>query len=126
ISRDPYLDLTSDRFLGSIRHNGGLAAGGFYDVEAEFTMPTNLGTEAYYVFVVTDPARYDSTGAVFEAVENNNSRGSADPLIIDLLPPSDIQVRDIVVPGDRKFGESASVSWTVENTSAIVASGSWT
>jgi hypothetical protein len=66
LSRDPFLDLTSDRFLGSIRHDGALAAGGSYDVSAEFAMPTNLGTEAYYVFVVSDPARYDSTGALFE------------------------------------------------------------
>ncbi|HEY6816092.1 MAG TPA: CARDB domain-containing protein, partial [Croceibacterium sp.] len=126
ISRDPYLDLTSDRFLGSIRHDGALVAGGSYDISAEFTLPTNLGTEAYYVFVITDPARYDSTGALFEANERNNARGTEDPLIVDLPPPTDIQVTDIVVPDNLEAGDPVRISWTVENTSGVTASGSWT
>src|SRR3546814_21033472 len=72
------LDLTSDRYLGSVRHSGGLAADDKYDVALDLAVPNDLGTEAYYVFVVTDPARYDATGALFEADERDNIRGPLD------------------------------------------------
>ena len=126
LSRDPVLDLTSDRFVGSFRHTGGLAAGGGYDVRLDLALPGDLGTEAYYVFVVTDPARYDATGRVFETDERDNTRGSAIPMVIDLPPPSDIQVTGITVPADGRPGDPLTISWTVKNTSTVTASGSWT
>src|SRR3546814_10759178 len=82
-----------------VRHSGGLAADDKYDVALDLAVPNDLGTEAYYVFVVTDPARYDATGALFEADERDNIRGTIDPMVIELPPPTDIEVRDIV---DRK------------------------
>ena len=89
-------------------------------------MPTNLGTEAYYVFVITDPARYNATGALFEVDERNNARGSTDPVLIDQPPPTDIRVDNIVVPASAEPGDPVTVRWTVENTSAVTANGSWT
>lgn len=125
LSRDPFLDLTSDRFLGSIRHTGGLDAGGTYSVVKDFVVPGDLGTEAYYVFVVTDPARYDATGSLFEADERNNIRGSDVPMVIELPPPTDIQVTDIVAPDNKQAGDPVTISWTVTNKSTVTASGSW-
>src|SRR3546814_7343504 len=116
------LDLTSDRYLGSVRHSGGLAADDKYDVALDLAVPNDLGTEAYYVFVVTDPARYDATGALFEADERDNIRGTIDPMVIELPPPTDIEVRDIVIPGDRQSGDPVTVSWTVRNISDVTAS----
>ena len=125
LSRDPFLDLTSDRFIGSIRHTGGLGAGATYSVIKDFVVPADLGNEAYYVFVISDPARYDSTGTLFEAEERNNLRGSVSPMIVELPPPTDIQVIDILAPDNKQAGDPISVSWTVKNTSLVTASGSW-
>src|SRR3546814_7775450 len=109
-----------------VRHSGGLAADDKYDVALDLAVPNDLGTEAYDVVVVTDPARYDATGALFEADERDNIRGTIDPMVIELPPPTDIEVRDIVIPGDRQSGDPVTVSWTVRNISDVIASGSWT
>ena len=77
LSRDAFLDTRADRFIGSIRHLGGLAAGASYSIERSFTVPTDLATEAYYVFVVTDPTRYGASGEVFEA-QRTQQRSASD------------------------------------------------
>ncbi|MFA7603825.1 MAG: CARDB domain-containing protein, partial [Novosphingobium sp.] len=125
LSRDPFLDLTSDRYIGSVRHSGGLLAGDSYDVALDLVVPSDLGTEAYYVFVVTDPARYNATGAVYEANERDNARASTLPMVIELPPPTDVQVVDITVPDNKEPGDLVTINWTVRNTSAVMASGSW-
>src|SRR3546814_9116542 len=66
------------------------------------------------------------SGALFEADERDNIRGTIDPMVIELPPPTDIEVRDIVIPGDRQSGDPVTVSWTVRNISDVIASGSWT
>src|SRR3546814_1846874 len=43
-----------------------------------------------------------------------------------LFRSTDIEVRDIVIPGDRQSGDPVTVSWTVRNFSDVIASGSWT
>ncbi len=88
LSRDAFLDTRADRFIGTISHEGGLAAGGAYSVSKTYTVPTDLPTEAYYVFVVTDPARYSISGAVYEANERNNDKASDVPMVIELPPPT--------------------------------------
>src|SRR5262249_55511493 len=48
LSRDPHLDLQSDRFLGFERHTGGLVAGGSYEVTKTLHLPRDL-TGPFYV-----------------------------------------------------------------------------
>ncbi|RMG35700.1 MAG: LEPR-XLL domain-containing protein, partial [Gammaproteobacteria bacterium] len=128
LSRDAFLDLKADRFLGSIRHVGGLGAGESYEVSRSYTVPTDLPTEAYYVFVVTDPNRYGGKGAVFEGDnETDNARHSDVPMIIELPPPTDLQVSSIELPASARAGEPVTIRWTVTNASdSVVASGRWT
>ncbi|MDH4349648.1 MAG: hypothetical protein OEW56_00680, partial [Gemmatimonadota bacterium] len=128
LSRDTFLDLRADRFLASVSHSDGLDAGGAYAVTRTLTVPTDLATEAYYVFVVTDPARYTATGDLFEgANERNNDRASVVPMIVELPPPTDLVVTDILVPAQARVGEPVHLEWTVANQSADVpAAGTWT
>ena len=56
LSKDRFLDLNKDRYLGYVQHGGGLAAGGSYTGSLTYTAPRDL-EGPYYVFVVTDPAR---------------------------------------------------------------------
>src|SRR3546814_15434663 len=109
-SRDPFLDLTADRFVGSVRHTGGLEAGDSYDVALDLLVPSDLGTEAYYVFVVSDPARYNATGQLFETDERDNTRGSSIPMLIEPPPPTDIHVVAILVPDNKRPGDLATTN----------------
>ncbi|MGX9354808.1 putative Ig domain-containing protein [Roseobacteraceae bacterium S113] len=125
-SRDPLLDLRADRFLGRIRHSGGLGAGESYDVSESFTIPTDMATEAYYVFVITDPNRGGGRGTVFELDDSNNARASDVPLVIELPPPTDLEVTSITLPSDAAAGDPITISWTVTNQSdSVVAEGQW-
>ncbi|MBN8490904.1 MAG: LEPR-XLL domain-containing protein, partial [Burkholderiales bacterium] len=126
LSRDNFLDTKADRFIGSIRRTGGLQAGASYEVARSFTVPTDLATEAYYVFVVTDPLRYGQKGEVFESDERNNARASDVPMVIEQPPPTDLVVSNIVVPPSVRSGQPIQLSWTVTNQSDVAASGSWT
>ena len=134
LSRDQFLDVRSDHFLGQIRHDGALAAGDFYSVETTFGVPRNL-LGAYYVFVLTDvPNQTHPYGFVYEgASENNNAAASVSkqtgvvtPMTIDPAPPTDLMVTDITVPDEAECGASVTVTYTVKNDSASErATGYW-
>ncbi len=128
LSRDQFLDLRADRFLGTVRHQGGLQAGTSYSETASYRAPSGFAdqTEEYYVFVVTDPIRNRPTGDVFELnAETNNDRHTVTPVIFELPPPTDLQVTEVVVPANAKSGESITLGWTVQNASAEPAVGQW-
>ncbi len=124
LSRDEVLDLRVDRYLGSYYHGGGLLEDGSYDIDLTLKMPADLAGP-YYVIAVTDPGRYSVSGQVLEADEFNNTRPSAVPLVIELPPPTDLEVTDIVLPDPVRAGDEVHVEWTVENTSGQIASGTW-
>jgi hypothetical protein len=126
LSRDPFLDFSADRYLGSRAHSGGLASAASYSETVALTLPGDL-VGAYYVFVATDPARGSTRGSVFElAHETDNATAGAQPLLIELQPPSDLQVDSIVTGGSVISGDPLHVSWTVSNHGAEPAAGSWT
>ena len=116
LSRDEFLDLSSDRFLGHQLHSGVLAAGAGYDVTRTFKAPTDLDGP-FYVFVVTDPIRSGQPrGKVFEgADEANNATPSSPPMLIEQPPPSDLQATLITIPGSAQSGETVEIEWTVTN-----------
>ncbi len=60
----------------------------------------------YYVFVVTDPPIDNPRGKVFEANQRNNDRPSDVPLVIDVPPPTQLQVTAITVPPSATIGDS--------------------
>ncbi len=129
LSRDRFLDLRADRYLGQIRHQDGLLAGDSYSVTGSYRAPSGFNdeTEEYYVFVITDPARYQPTGDVFELnAEKNNDRHTVAPIIFELPPPTDLQVTSVDVPSLAKSGEPITVGWTVTNASSSEpATGQW-
>ncbi len=127
LSRDPLLDLNQDVFVGFSEHTGGLAAGASYQISSEFKAPLALDG-AYYVFVITDPARTLSPqGKVFEnGAESNNSRTAPIPMVIDRPPPTDLQIESILVPGTSRSGEMIHVEWTGINAHPTTAAvGTW-
>ena len=126
-SRDQFLDLQADRFIASRRHTGGLGAGDGYDVTASVQVPSDL-QGPFYILVVTDPRRFNPRGTVFEDdLELNNATPSPDPLIIELPPPTDLQVTDVDIPPSAMAGELVHIQWTVTVPSSLTvpADGSW-
>jgi large repetitive protein len=125
LSRDGFLDLERDRYLSTVEHTNGLKAGESYTVTRLFQAPIDL-IGPYYLFIVTDPTRRDVDGDVFEGSnELNNSRPSTQPLVIEVPPPSDLEVDTITLPSSAKPGERIEVSWTVSNFGVNAADGTW-
>ena len=125
LSRDRYLDLLADRYLGTVPHTGVLGPNGSYRVSRNFTLPRDL-LGPYYVFVITDPVRGLPIGKVFEHThEDNNDRASDLPVVIELPPPTDLEVTSIEIPASGSPGGPVDVRWTVTNIGHEFARGSW-
>ena len=128
LSADAFFDPVADRFLGEIPHAGVLAVGGSYSVSTDLRLARDL-IGPYYVFVRTDvPGGIDEPrGKVFESLaETNNVTASANPVLIELPPPSDLEVSNIDLPSSAASGVELRVGFTVTNSSAVNAIGSWT
>ena len=116
LSRDEFLDTTADRYLGNASHSGGLTRGQSYNGQSSFRVPAGYAGP-YYVIVATDaPSNEKPRGQVFEQTnEGNNATPSSQPLIIEVPPPSDLQVTSISIPSSAKVGDPLTISWTVTN-----------
>lgn len=129
LSKDRFLDVNQDRYLGYIAHNGGLAASGSYGGSLTVTAPRNL-EGPYYVFVVTDPARTWGTGDYGRVREfgreQNNATAAAQPIILETPPPADLKVTNVTLPASAKVGDEVRISYTVANDSINTAYGRWT
>ena len=127
LSRDEFLDLQSDRYLGYVEYTGSLSAGGNYTVDKTLQLPTDL-VGSYYVFVITDAPQSSPRGVVFEGNdEGNNAKASIQPLVLELPPPANLQVDAdaITIPSSAKSGEQVQISWKVTNYGNNPASGEW-
>ncbi|MCL4179872.1 MAG: tandem-95 repeat protein, partial [Verrucomicrobia bacterium] len=125
LSRDPYLDVRSDHFLGELKHVGALEPGADYSRTASYGVPRGL-VGPYYVIVLTDrPGAFEPRGAVIEGNEGNNATAVTVPMLIELPPPSDLQVDQVNVPEAVYTGDSVTLTWRVSNHGAEPAGGVW-
>ncbi|HLF95978.1 MAG TPA: CARDB domain-containing protein, partial [Methylococcaceae bacterium] len=129
LSKDRFLDVNQDRYVGYLAHNGGLAAGGSYDASLQVTAPRDL-EGAWYVFVVADPARAwgtGETGRVREfGKEQNNATAAAQPIRVETPPPADLKVAGVALPASAGIGDEIQVDFSVLNDSINTAYGRWT
>jgi subtilase family serine protease len=125
-SADQFLDPNADRFIEEVHHTGALVAGASYTVTRNVKLPREL-IGPYYAFVWTDvPDARQPRGVVYEAShENNNTTPSPDPLLVELPPPSDLQVVSIDGPASAVSGQPFSATFTITNAAGVAASGSW-
>src|SRR5262249_52152110 len=107
LSRDRFLDLRADRFMDTLRHEGGLGAGQSYTVTRRLRAPAGpTDPEEFYVFAATAPPRTTSFGSVFELDrETNNDRASDAPVVIELPPPADLVVTVITLPATARVSD---------------------
>ncbi|UOP01493.1 CARDB domain-containing protein [Kingella potus] len=126
LSKDRFLDLEKDRYLGYTHHTGGLPEGGSYESSLTVQAPMDL-EGMFYVFVVTDPAdTADGFGAVREFDRDRNNHAAAvQPLLIELPEPADLKVSHVAAPPAAAVGEEIRISYTVHNDSKHQAYGNW-
>ncbi|MCC6234076.1 MAG: hypothetical protein IT580_15635, partial [Verrucomicrobiales bacterium] len=125
LSRDQFLDVRSDLLVGAFDHQGVLAPGATYSKTANLNLPRGV-VGAYYVFVLTDPIfGSQARGQLVETAETNNSRATPIPMLIELPPPSDLQVDAVVVPSSGTVGGTINLTATVTNRGVEPAVGKW-
>ncbi len=116
LSRDRFLDVSSDHFVREIGRIDPLAASETGSITQTVRVPRGLVGD-YYVIVATDvPRASRADGEVLEADETNNVIVGQTPMLIVLPPPSDLQVVDVSASASGQVGDISSVTWTVENT----------
>ncbi|MBC7771462.1 MAG: hypothetical protein H7210_03090, partial [Pyrinomonadaceae bacterium] len=119
LSLDETLDA-SDALVASVPHSGPLVAKDMYMASQAVTIPSNFRGD-YFVLVVTD-----ATNSVFESGPDSNNRGIASNKVhIEQPDRPNLRVTSLTSPPGGLIGESAEISWTVTNTGAAAASGTW-
>ncbi|HAY28075.1 MAG TPA: hypothetical protein DCY47_11380, partial [Candidatus Accumulibacter sp.] len=129
LSRDRFLDLDQDHYLGYRVHDHGLAAGDSYDARESFAVPAHLAG-AYYVFVVSDPARAwgsGNSGKLRESGNEDNNTGAApQPIVVETPPAADLKPTAVLLPARAEVGEEIRIEFSVINDSINPARGQWT
>ncbi len=95
--------------LRTTSRNAALAAGASYTQTQPVRLPEGI-TGTYYVYV-----RTDAYSQVFEHVFENNNTTRSEAINVTLTPPIDLAVTAITLPPQASPGETAAVTWTVEN-----------
>lgn len=102
-----------------------------------FSNPTYLGPGESYVNTrsVVIPATLngnyyvnvflDKSNALIECNEPNNDVIAPSPIVISLPPPPDLQVTFVTVPPNAFSGDTAYVTYRVQNFGNGIAAGSW-
>ena len=98
------LDLSADRYLARSWTQRWTVGRPVVRHRETVKLPLDL-SGPYYVMVVTDPGRYSMYGNVLESDEWQQRPSSAVPLLIELPPPTDLVVSDIVIPGTSRSGD---------------------
>ena len=121
LSRDIYLDKNSDTKLGSFVHQSGLEAGQSYDGNESLRLPGGI-SGPFYVIVFAD-----STDQVFErGLENNNEGVALSVVQVNLTPPADLIVTNIITPTNAVvYGDVSEIMFYTANVGSEPASGEW-
>ena len=126
LSRDRFLDIDEDHYLGYVEHSGGLAAGGSYAANLVVSAPQQMHGP-WYVFVISDPARAWGGGEFGRlrefGGERNNALAAAQPLLIEIPPPADLVVTQVVVPASASVGDTLRIDFSVASialTEAVI------
>ncbi len=119
LSLDPYLDPSTDPFLGYAVHTNPLGPGVTYSAGATLPIPASTPPGDYYTLVWTDSA----VNVYEHNAENNNVLSSAATMQVVEPLEADLVVTDIVVPFSAAPGQTATFQWTVTNQGVNAAVG---
>jgi len=106
---------TGDQLVGTKTRTGGIPVNQSYTDSLEISFPGTLSGN-YILIMKTD---YNNT--VFELDENNNTNNSF--IILNLPPPADLFVSEIVSADTAYVGDGFNVQWKIKNIGQNQASG---
>ncbi|MBO9562795.1 MAG: hypothetical protein J7621_08480 [Niastella sp.] len=116
LSRDAVLD-DNDVLLGQAAHRGNLAPGASYSDSLMTKIPaTALGN--YFLLLKTDV-----NDVIYEHEGEGNNTTVAGNLFITQAEPSDLIVKNVIMPAEVITGDSVTVQWTLANIGENPASG---
>ena len=120
LSLDQVFDRNTDLSLGFLNRTQDLGPGEQYTQTGSFIVPSDT-SGSFFVFVTTDGGNqvHERNGEV------NNAVSVEFPMQVIAMPPSDLVVGTIVVPTNAVPGQSASITYTVENQGFNPALGRW-
>jgi hypothetical protein len=124
LSRDRFLDLEQDRYLGYVEHVGRLTGGSDYAARLEASTPADLAG-AYYVFVVSDPARAWGSGERGQVREfgneQNNATSAPQPILVATPPPADLKLNRFACRRTPRSAKRSAIDFTIVNDSPNAA-----
>jgi subtilase family serine protease len=120
-----YIYLSSDSvfstatFVKSVSHVGALGVGAEYSPTVSINLPNGASGD-YFIFVVADANNH--------VLETNEPNRDGMRFHIDLTPPPDLRVTQVIGPTDTiTAGTGAVIQWTVANLDTGVTIGNtWT
>jgi hypothetical protein len=121
LSKETNFNPATARFIGSLKHEGGLEKDGGYLVSGfSVNLPTDIAGD-WYVFVITD---YLDNIYEFTGENNNRNYDQRRPMRIRATPP-DLIVTSLTAPTSGAAGNQITVNWTVRNQGAFEAGPNW-
>ncbi len=108
LSADDTLD-GSDVLLATVTDDRVLAPGEIYVSEATITIPGGLSGP--YRLIV----RSDATDAIEEGASEENTKAAIEPVLISSSPTADLDVISVSGPTNGVPGETATITWHVDN-----------
>jgi hypothetical protein len=117
LSRDRFLDLEQDRYLGYREHVGmAHRRQRLCGPAGSQHVPADLAG-AYYVFVVSDPARVWGSGERGQVREfgneQNNAGAAPQPVLVETPPPADLKLEQVLLPAHATVGEEIRIEFTI-------------
>lgn len=108
LSLDSTLDV-GDIYLGRAANPAYLAVGDSYRNSLTVTLPRGIDDD-YYILIKTD-----ATLRVNERDSEGDNLGVSEVMTVQLSPPADLEVTNILSPTQVFSGQPFSVTWTVAN-----------
>jgi parallel beta-helix repeat protein len=119
LSADTIFSVGSDQQLATRQQFGLLASGASYTALRSFNLPNGISGNYYLIVVVDHTAQHNDSNTA-------NNRRASSAFAITLTPPPDLLVEDFTAPAQSFSGQQLEVYYTIKNTGAGTATGSWT
>jgi subtilase family serine protease len=120
LSLDQNLDPSADHYVGFFNRPSELAAGASYTQTVDIQTPQGIAGP-FFVIVAADRGN-----SIRERdAEDNNARSAPGVMQLELQPPVDLVAGTITVPANGVPGQTASITYTVENLGTQTARGTW-
>lgn len=110
LSTDRIFNAQEDILLGGKQNPGALNATEAYSQTGTFTVPQGVNNK-YYVFVVVN-----SYSQLLESDHSDNASSSLTTTNIELTPPPDLEVVQVITPKFAFSGQQSKITWKVVNT----------